>query len=137
MVFAICALVVASFYHVVLIFSPPSWTAFAGAPPFVVQSLVDGTWLAPTMIVVIASLLLVMAAYGASYLGWVGRLPLLRLGLGVIASLFLIRGLAIVPQFMTSNLTEVFDVFHLLASAIVIMIGLAYLWSAIKYTRTA
>lgn len=129
------ALLVAAIYHIALLFGPPSWSAFAGAPPEIVASLENGTWPAPVSIVAIAGALLIMAAYGLSGAGSLRRLPLLQVGLWVIASLFLLRGLAIIPQAMTADWSASFDRFHLLSSLIVLLIGLAYLAGAITMGR--
>ncbi|MEM7767221.1 MAG: hypothetical protein AAF253_06995 [Pseudomonadota bacterium] len=126
------ALVAAAIYHVVLLFGPPDWTAFAGAPPEVVQSLEEGTWHAPVSILFIAAALVAMAAYGYSA---AGRLPLLRLGLWVIAVLFLLRGAMIVPQLTTADFSLAFDRFHLFASLVVLLIGAAYLLGALRLEK--
>jgi len=130
------ALLVAAAYHVVLIFGPPAWAGFAGAPPDIVRSLEDGTWLAPASILAIAALLALMAGYGFSAAGHLPRLPLLRLGLWAIAALFLLRGSLTVPQALSADLARDFDRFHLIASAVVLAIGVAYLLGAIGLRRS-
>ncbi len=126
------ALLAAAAYHIMLIFGAPAWAAFAGAPPEVVQSLEQGTLLAPVSIVFIAAALVVMAAYGFSAAGLISRMPLLKLGLWVIALVFLVRGAAIIPQALSADFSERFDQFHLFASLVVLFIALAYLAGAIR-----
>lgn len=81
--------------HVAAIAGGPSWFEFFGAPPSVVASARAGTWLAPVGSLVIAGLMALCAAYALSALGHVRRLPLLRLGLFAVASVCLLRSLAL------------------------------------------
>ncbi|MEL7481258.1 MAG: hypothetical protein AAGJ29_06835 [Pseudomonadota bacterium] len=129
---AAVALIFAALYHLVLLIADPSWTAFAGAPPEIVDSLREGTWVAPVSIILIAGSLFVMAGFGLAAAGVIPRWPLQRLALSLIAGIFLLRGLAIVPQLMTADITQAFDLFHLFASALIIFIGSAYLLAAFK-----
>lgn len=134
---AVVGLTLASLYHLVLIFADPAWSEFAGAPPEIVVSLREGSWLAPVSIAAIAAALLVMAGYGLSAAQIIPPWPLTRWALFAIAGLFLLRGLAIVPQILTADFTQFFDQFHIFASLIVILIGLAYLLAALFPSRVA
>ncbi len=83
--------------HVVVIVVGPPWYAFFGAPPAIVASARDGTWLAPVSTMVIAMLMGICAAYAFSAAGLTRRLPLLRLALGTIATICLVRALILIP----------------------------------------
>jgi hypothetical protein len=102
--------------HVAAILGGPAWYAFFDAPPFIVASARAGTWLAPVGAAVIAGLMTLCAAYAASALGLIRRLPLLRLGLVSIAALCLVRALLLVPAAI--KYPELLNTFQLVASAV-------------------
>ncbi|NNG22558.1 hypothetical protein [Telluria aromaticivorans] len=83
--------------HLACIAGGPSWYAFFGAPPRIVASARDGTWLAPAGTAGIAVLMGMCAAYACSALGLIQRLPLLRPALAGIAAVCLARALVLVP----------------------------------------
>ncbi len=102
--FIVLAAAIAAFgaaIHVAAILGGPSWYAFFGAPPQVVASARDGSWLAPVSTMVIALLMGICALYACSALGLVRRLPLLRTGLAAIAAICLLRALVVVPLVFT------------------------------------
>jgi hypothetical protein len=97
--------------HLACIAGGPSWYAFFGAPPQVVASARAGTWLAPASTAGIALLMGVCAAYAGSALGWLRRLPCLRLVLAGIAFICLARALVLPPlAWMHPELRSVFEV---------------------------
>lgn len=79
--------------HVAALFAGPSWLEFFRAPPNVVASARDGTWLAPVGGLVIAGLMGTCGVYAASAIGLVGRPPLQRPGLAVMGTICLVRAL--------------------------------------------
>lgn len=83
--------------HLAAIVLGPDWYAFFGAPPPVVASAREGTWLAPAGAVVIAFLMGLCGAYACSAIGLIRRLPLLRTALAGIAVICLVRALILVP----------------------------------------
>ena len=83
--------------HVLAIVGGPSWFTFFGAPPTIVRSAEAGTWLAPVSSLLIAAAMGLCGLYAASALGWVRRLPLLRVGLAAMATVCLVRALALIP----------------------------------------
>ncbi len=83
--------------HFAAIVGGPSWFTFFGAPPVVVQSAKDGTMLAPVGSAIIGALMAVCALYAFSSVGVIPRLPLLKSGLVVIATICLLRAIALVP----------------------------------------
>lgn len=97
--------------HVAAIVGGPSWYAFFGAPPAIVDSARAGTWLAPGAAAGIALLMGICFLYACSALGVVKRLPLLRTMLAGIAAVCLLRALLLVPlAFIQPALVNVFEV---------------------------
>lgn len=86
--------------HLVALAAGPAWFAFFGAPPAIVRSAEAGTWLAPVTTLAISAGMGLCALYGASALGWMRRLPLLHLGLCVVAATCLLRAVVVVPLFV-------------------------------------
>jgi hypothetical protein len=84
--------------HVWALQMGPDMVAFFGAPPSVVGSVVDGTLLAPISIYAIAGLLVIISLYALSALGWFVRLPFLRTVMWVLAAVFIVRGLLVIPS---------------------------------------
>ncbi|WIV99065.1 hypothetical protein [Kinneretia aquatilis] len=110
--------------HVAAIAGGPSWFEFFGAPPAVVASARAGTWLAPVSSLAIAGLMALCAAYALSALGRVRRLPLLRLGLFAIASVCLLRTLAL--PLAALRWPQLIDSFELVAAAVWGAAGLGF-----------
>lgn len=97
--------------HLVALVAGPAWFAFFGAPPAIVRSAEAGTWLAPVSTLAISAGMGLCGLYGASALGWMRRLPLLRLGLGTVAATCLLRAVVVVPLFVwRPNLLSTFEV---------------------------
>ena len=83
--------------HVGAVFGGPSWFAFFNAPPPIVASAREGTWLAPVSALIIAGLMAVCALYAGSVVGLIRRPPFQRLGLTSMAAVCLIRALVLPP----------------------------------------
>ena len=83
--------------HLAAIAFGPDWYAFFDAPPPIVASARQGTWLAPGSAAVIAILMGLSCAYACSAIGLIRRLPLLRTALAGIAVICLVRALILVP----------------------------------------
>lgn len=67
------------------------------APTIVVQSAIDGTWLAPIGTIIVSLMFLLCAAYALSGAGILRRLPFLHLGIYTISILCVFRGLTVLP----------------------------------------
>lgn len=116
--------------HVAAIFGGPSWYAFFGAPPAIVESARAGTWVAPVGALVIAGLMAICASYAASALGLVPKLPLLRTGLASIAVVCLLRAFVLIP--LAIKHPELRNTFEVAAAFIWGCAGLGFavgLWS--------
>ena len=75
-----------------IIFGPQCYKAQL-APEFIVESAIQGTWLAPFGAILISLLFFTCAAYALSKAGIIRKIPLLNLGIYTIATIAIIRGL--------------------------------------------
>lgn len=113
-----------SLIHLAAIAGGPEWYLFFGAPPAIVASAREGTWLAPIATLVIALLMAGCAAYACSAIGVIARLPLLRPVLAAIGALCLVRALILIPVgvFYPQLLTT----FEIVASAVWGIAGIGF-----------
>lgn len=88
---------VAALLHVAIIFGGPSWYRFFGAGERMASAAAAGLFYPAVVTLGIASVLGCWAAYALAGAGALPRLPLLKLGLIVITTVYLLRGLAIIP----------------------------------------
>ncbi|WP_137939003.1 hypothetical protein [Chitinivorax sp. B] len=102
--------------HLAAIAGGPSWYAFFGAPPLIVASAREGTWLAPVSTAGIAALMGICAIYACSASGLVRRLPLLRPMLASMAAVCLIRGFILIP--LAINHPELRNAFEVIAAIV-------------------
>jgi hypothetical protein len=102
--------------HVGAIVGGAPWYVFFNAPPFVIASARNGTWLAPVTAAAIAALMGICAGYAFSALGLIGRLPLLRPVLAGAAAICLIRALVLLP--LAYSHPELRNVFETVAAVI-------------------
>jgi hypothetical protein len=97
--------------HLGAIWGGPAWYRYFGAPPFVLRSAQEGTWLAPVGAVCIAAAMGLCGLYALSALGHLRRLPLLRTGLALMAIVCLLRALVLIPlAFSYPGLLNTFEV---------------------------
>lgn len=83
--------------HLAIPFGGPEWYAFFGAPPRLVALAQAGALRPVITCIVIATMLGVLAMYAFSGLGYVRRLPALRIVLGLAGLVLLARGLLFIP----------------------------------------
>jgi hypothetical protein len=117
---AICC-VAAAIAHLGCIVFGGDWYRFFGAGEQMVRMAEQGLWYPTIVTPVIVVVLLVWALYGLSGAGIIKRLPLTKLALILIASIFLLRGVSFVglmPMFPENSLT-----FWLISSGICLFIG--------------
>lgn len=112
--------------HIAAIFGGPEWYAYFGAPPQIVQSAREGTWLAPVSTMIITILMAICAAYAFSALGVIRRLPLLRTGLVGMATVCLIRFLILWPLMI--NHPELRNTFEIVAAIVWGMAGVGFVF---------
>ena len=113
----------ASVAHLAVIAGGPAWYRFFGAGEGMARAAERGLLIAPLTTVAIASVLAIWAAYAFAGAGLIPRLPLLRLGLITITTIYLVRALWILPGLPLFGRSETFA---LVSSAIVLVIGLTY-----------
>ncbi|MBD2843453.1 hypothetical protein [Erythrobacter rubeus] len=135
------ASLLASLAHLACIAMGASWFRFFGAPEPLVVEYENGAMGLVWMTIGIAIVLAIWAAYAFSGARKLPRLPLLRSGLPVIASIYLLRGLVLFPALASAPYPgQPFDIW---SSAIVLAIGLAYaigtalVWPQVHPTRAA
>lgn len=83
--------------HIAIIVGGPDWYLFFGAGQGIADLADQGSWIPPLLTFGIFLVLALWSLYAFSGAGLIRRLPLLRTGLVAIASIYLIRGLALVP----------------------------------------
>lgn len=114
----------AALAHIGCIIFGADWYRFFGAGEQMAQMAEAGDWYPAVVTSVIVIFLAIWSLYALSAAGVIRRLPLLRLALCLIASIFLIRGISFVmlmPMFPENSLT-----FWLVSSGICLMIGILY-----------
>lgn len=114
----------AALAHVGCIVFGGDWYRFFGAGEEMARMSEQGLWYPSLVTSVMVLVLLIWTLYALSGAGVIRRLPLLRLGLCIIAAIYLLRGLAFVwlmPAFPENSLT-----FWLISSAICLIIGALY-----------
>ncbi|MBL8650544.1 MAG: hypothetical protein JNL35_09110 [Sphingopyxis sp.] len=116
--------VVAALLHIACIFGGPDWYRFFGAGEDMARAAECGMWTPAAITMVIATVLLIWAAFAFSGAGWLPRLPLLRTGLVAITAIYLLRGLAFVPMNLWRPAHS--DSFAVWSSAIVLAYGIVY-----------
>lgn len=120
--------------HVAALAGGPKWIAFVGAPASVVASAKTGTWLAPVGALGITALLLVLALYCLSAAGKIRPLPFRSTVLAVVAALFVIRGLIIIPWLVSGRVkwSVLLDLFIVSSSLTILAIGAALICGLLR-----
>jgi hypothetical protein len=114
---------VAALAHLAVIAGGPAWYRFFGAGERMAVAAERGLLIAPLTTAAIAAVLAIWSAYAFSGAGLIPRLPLLRLGLITITTIYLVRGLWIIPGLPLFGRSEMFA---LVSFAIVLVIGVTY-----------
>ena len=117
---AVCCFA-AALAHLGCIVFGGDWYRFFGAGEQMARMAEQGLWYPVIVTAVIVVVLLVWALFALSGAGVITRLPLTRLALILISSIFLLRGVAFVglmPSFPENSLT-----FWLVSSGICLLIG--------------
>ena len=127
---------VAALLHVGIVIGGPAWYRFFGAGERFAAAAAAGRWWPDLATLGIAGVLGLWSAYALAGAGVIQPLPLLRLALVLITTVYLVRGLALVPALLVSrgNVTPFFfwssvvcigyGAFHLL--------GLVQVWSRLS-----
>lgn len=122
--------------HVSIAVAGPAWYRYFGAPSLAAR-IEAGEPLVPTLLALaVAAVFVLWACYALSGAGAIRRLPLLRTALFVIAAVYLLRGLQVVPEVAgvaRGALPGRFVVF----SAFSAFAGVAYLLGVIRLGRSS
>ncbi len=122
--------------HLAIPFGGPAWYNFVGAPRGIAAMAEAGSARPAVTCVIIASILAVFASYAFSALGFIRRLPGLRVVLGVIGVGLLVRAVWF-PILAASEPWELgricgrcgsLNVFVVATSALCLFIGIGYCW---------
>ena len=92
-----CLSAVAALLHIGIIIGGAHWYRFFGAGERMARSAAAGRAYPTVVTSFIAAVLALWSGYAASGAGLLGPFPLLKLALAVITSIYLLRGLAVVP----------------------------------------
>ena len=124
--------IVASLLHIAIIIGGPGWYRFFGAGEGMAQ-LAENASPYPTIITTIIAIILVLwGLYAFSGAGVIGRLPQLKLALGIISMIYIIRGVFGIPIVIYLDhpyLNELEEkmTFMIFSSVISLSFGLFYL----------
>ena len=114
----------AALLHLMVIAGGPDWYRFFGAGEAMARAAEQGSLVPPLVTFGIAVILGVWAVYAFSGAGLIRRLPLVRTALVLITSVYLVRGLLLLP--MLARRPELLDAFAVWSSVIVLVYGAAY-----------
>ncbi|MFC5743361.1 hypothetical protein [Dyella tabacisoli] len=126
---------IASMLHIRIMFGGAAWYDRFGAGQRIVDLAKAGHWYPTAITSVIAIVLAIWAAYALSGAGVLPRLPLLRTVLCVVTSIYLLRGLVIVPLLLFAR--ERVNAFALWSSLLCLFygavhgLGLIQVWPAL------
>jgi hypothetical protein len=110
--------------HVGVILGGPSWYRFFGAGEEMARMAERGSARPALIAAFIAAMLAVWAAYAFAGAGLIRRLPLMRTALVLIAAVYLLRGLVLLPLLVLKPAQ--IDSFTLWSSLIVLVYGICY-----------
>jgi len=124
---------IAALLHIAIVFGGANWYRFFGAGEQMALASERGEGFPIIITLAIAIVLFFCGFYALSGAGDVPRLPLLKMGLVFITTVFLIRGLVFVPVFWnTGQYSTPFMIWSsliCLGFGIVYLAGLSKLWS--------
>lgn len=133
---------VAALLHLGIILGGPPWYRFFGAGERMARLAAHGSLYATLVTACIAGALGVWALYAFSGAGVIRSLPFLRLALGLIAAVYLARGVLGIPAVMLvdhpyANELKGRMTFMVVSSAICIVLGLCYAVGAAAVWKTS
>lgn len=114
----------ASLLHFATIIGGPDWYRFFGAGEELARAAERGSMMPGIVTVAIGTILAIWALYAFSAAGLVRRLPLVRTALVLITSVYMVRGLALIP--LLAFKPQLVDTFAIISSLIVLCYGVTY-----------
>ncbi len=121
---------IASFMHILIIFGGAAWYDFFGAGQKMVVLSQQGSWYPAVVTSIIAGVLLVWGMYAFAGAGLLRPLPFIMPILVIITSIYLLRGLAVIPIYFFKQ--EIFSAFWVWSSLICFLFGLVHLLGTYK-----
>jgi len=115
---------IAAVMHLAIILGGPAWYRFFGAGERLAQAAERGSPMPAVVTVGIATVLAVWSAYAFSGAGIIPRLPLLRLGLVAITTIYLVRAVVFAPALALKGLP--IGAFTLWSSLTVLVYGVVH-----------
>ncbi|MCD4814691.1 hypothetical protein K8S19_13490 [bacterium] len=116
--------------HIVIIAKGPEWYRLFGAGEQMARMAEQGSWIPGLLTLMIVLVFLIWGLYAFSGAGLIKPLPLLRLGLITIASIYLVRGLVIIPFYLFKP--GQIDRLIIWSSAVSLLIGSFYVFGIVK-----
>lgn len=110
--------------HLACIAGGPAWFQFLHAPPAIVRSAEEGTWLAPLSTTALALAMLLAAAFALSLAGIGPRLPLARAAVIAVAAVCALRVLA--GGLILLRRPDLFSLFEMVASGVFLAAAVTY-----------
>lgn len=128
---------IASLLHIVIIIGGSDWYRFFGAGDGMAQLVENGSTYPAIVTTIIAIILALWGLYAFSGAGVIGQLPQLKLVLGIISMIYIIRGVFGIPiviylDYPYLNELEEKMTFMLISSVISLGFGLFYLIGLIQ-----
>ena len=128
---------IASLLHIAIIIGGPAWYRFFGAGEGMAQLAENGSTYPTIITTIIAIILALWGLYAFSGAGIIRRLPLLKLALGTISMIYIVRGVFGIPIVIYFNhpyLNELEEMmmFMVFSSVISLGSGLFYLIGSIQ-----
>ena len=114
----------AAIWHLLCLYGGVSWFIFARAPSMVIQSVQQGTLLAPISTTIIALLMFICGLYAFSCAGMIKKLPLLKTAVLFISMLCLLRVVIVLPILWNSSFS---DLWQIIATSVWLFVGVSFL----------
>jgi hypothetical protein len=114
----------AALLHLAIIAGGPDWYRFFGAGERMARMAERGSPSPPLFALAIAAVLGIWAAYAFAGAGLIRRLPLMRTALVLIAAVYLLRGLVLIPALALHG--RGVSAFTIWSSLIVLVYGIFY-----------
>jgi hypothetical protein len=116
-------------WHLLCILGGPRWFIFARAPQQIIDSVQQGTLLAPIATLAVASLMFACTVFAFSAAGLIRKVPFLKSALIAIATLCILRGLIAIPKFVTPL---GLDIWQIVASTVWLYVGICFFVGSIE-----
>jgi hypothetical protein len=120
--------------HIGVIFGGPAWYRFFGAGEALALMAEKGSWKPTIITLAIAAVLFLWAAYAWSGAGLIPNMPLPKLALSAITTIYLIRGAGgLIAPFVTDHpqVKENSTAFWIWSSVICLVIGVIHLFGVV------